>query len=70
MTQLELVLEEIIIERPQDIEQHLCADKGYDGQDALKIIVSKGYTPPCEDTRGRDPGEKSQSHLESQKVGC
>ena len=27
--QLEIVLDEIVIERPDDIEQHLCADKGY-----------------------------------------
>jgi len=45
VTQLELVLEEIIIERPQDTTQHLCADKAYDGKDALKIIVSKEYIP-------------------------
>jgi len=29
-TRLELVLDEIIIERPEDIDQHLCADRGYD----------------------------------------
>lgn len=57
VTQLALVLEEIIIERPQDIEQHLCADKAYDGQDALKIIVSKGYTPHVR-TRGEEIQEK------------
>ena len=28
VTQLELVLEEIVIARPEGIEQHLCADKG------------------------------------------
>ena len=57
VTQLELVLEEIIIERPQDVEQHLCADKAYDGQDALKIIVSKRYTPHVR-TRGEEIQEK------------
>ena len=36
VTQLELVLVEIIIERPEDIEQHLCADKAYDGSPASK----------------------------------
>ena len=29
VTQLEIVLDQIVIERPDDIEQHLCADKGY-----------------------------------------
>ena len=40
VTQFELVLDEIIVERPEDIEQHLCADKGYDGEPALKVILS------------------------------
>jgi transposase len=57
VTQPELVSEEIIIERPQDIEQQLCADKAYDGQDALKIIVSKGYTPHVR-RRGEEIQEK------------
>ena len=34
VTQLEIVLDEIVIERPDDIEQHLCADKGYYGDPA------------------------------------
>jgi transposase len=34
VTQLEIVWDEIVIERPNDIEQHLCADKGYDGDSA------------------------------------
>ena len=29
VTQLEIVLDQIVIERADDIEQHLCADKGY-----------------------------------------
>ena len=45
VSQLELVLEEVIIARPKDIEQNLCADKGYSGQPALQIIVSNGYIP-------------------------
>jgi putative transposase len=53
VTQLELVLEEIIIDRPTDIEQHLCADKAYDGQPAMQIIVSKNYIPHVK-TRGEE----------------
>ena len=34
VSQLEIVWDEIVIERPDDIEQHLCADKGYDGNPA------------------------------------
>ena len=57
VSQLELVLEEIIIERPNDIEQHLCADKGYDGEPALQVIVSKGYIPHVK-RRGEEIQEK------------
>ena len=42
VTQLEIVWDEIVIERADDIEQHLCADKGYDGDSASQIIISKG----------------------------
>ena len=57
VSQLELVLEEIIIERPNDIEQNLCADKGYDGEPALQTIVSKGYIPHVK-RRGEEIREK------------
>lgn len=39
VTQLELVLDEIVIARPFDVEQHLCAEKGYSGKPALKAIT-------------------------------
>ena len=29
VSQLEIVLDEIVIERPDEIGQHLCADKGH-----------------------------------------
>ena len=34
VSQLEIVLDEIVIERPDDIEQQRCTDKGYDGDPA------------------------------------
>ena len=42
VTQLEIVLDEIVIERPDEIEQYLRADKGYYGDTALQMIISKG----------------------------
>ena len=45
VTQLELVMDEIIIDRPEDLDQHLCADKGYDYPSALMAISSRGYIP-------------------------
>ena len=60
MTQLELVLDEIIIERPGDIEQHLCADKAYESQKALETIVSKRYIPHVK-RRGQEIREKKEN---------
>ena len=60
VTQLEIVLDEIVIERPDDIEQHLCADKGYYGDPALQIIISKGYTPHVK-SRGEEIDKKKRT---------
>ncbi len=57
VTQLEHVFEEIVIERPQDIEQHLCADKAYDSHNASKILVDNEYIPHVK-TRGEEVQEK------------
>ena len=51
---------EIVIERPDDIEQHLCADKGYYGDPALQIIISKGYTPHVK-SRGEEIHKKKRT---------
>jgi transposase len=57
VTQLELVLDEIIIERPHDIEQHLCADKGYSGNPALNAMAERKYIPHVRQ-RGEEIQEK------------
>ena len=45
MTQLAAVLDNRIILPPEETEQHLCADKGYTGEPAKKIIETHGYIP-------------------------
>jgi len=57
VSQLELVLDEIIIERPDDIEQNLCADKGYSGQPAFDAMVNRKYIPHVKQ-RGEEIQEK------------
>ncbi|MEI7934860.1 MAG: transposase, partial [Chlorobiaceae bacterium] len=44
VTQLKPVLENIVVKRPES-KQHLCTDKGYQGQPALQIIISENYIP-------------------------
>ena len=49
VTQLETVLDNIVIERPEptaDQPQHLCGDKGYDGKSARQSTIDRGYIPP------------------------
>ena len=57
VTQLEFVLDEIIINRPDGIEQHLCADKGYSGQPATEVMISRNYIPHVKQ-RGEEIQEK------------
>ena len=48
VTQLEEVLDSIIVKRPTvtvEAPQHLCADKGYTGRKARKIMLDRNYTP-------------------------
>lgn len=59
VTQLELVLDEIIVERPEDIEQHLCADKGYSGSPALEAMTDRKYIPNVKQ-RGEEIQEKEK----------
>ena len=48
VTQLEAVLASCMIKRPtpkQRRSKHLCADAGYRGKNAMKIILAHGYIP-------------------------
>jgi putative transposase len=48
VTQLETVLDSIVMKRPEPAAaklQHLCADKGYDGKPAHQSIVDRDYIP-------------------------
>jgi transposase len=53
---LELVLDEIVIERPKG-RQHLCADKGYSGDPAQLAIKERKYIPHIKQ-RGQEIQEK------------
>jgi transposase len=48
VTRIETVLDSIVVERPapeQRRAQHLCADAGYRGKKAMKVILARGYIP-------------------------
>jgi transposase len=61
VSQLELVLDEIVNERPST-EQHLCADKGYAGKPAQKAIKDHNYIPQVKQ-RGGEIQEKKGDPL-------
>ncbi len=59
VSQLEAVLDGVMIKRdnpPQRRHKHLCADAGYTGAPALKIIEAHGYIPHVKG-RGQEAGE-------------
>jgi transposase len=69
VSQLEAVLDAIVIERPSPRvrrHKHLCADAGYTGVPALKIIEEHGYIPHVKgrgqeaDELNRDPKKKAR----------
>lgn len=48
MTQIEAVLDAIVLKRPNPKHRrskHLCADAGYRGSNAMAIILAHGYIP-------------------------
>jgi transposase len=45
VTQLEKVLDSVVYKKPNQIQQNLCADKGYFGKPALQIIIDHQYIP-------------------------
>ena len=58
VSQLEAMLNAIVIERPDIFEypQHLCLDKGYTGEPALEIVVLRGFIPHIR-SRGEEKTE-------------
>ena len=68
VTQLENVLDGIVIQRPEvteDSPQNLCADKGYHGQPALDVICERGYQPHVV-PRGEE--RESKKHVSGYKA--
>jgi transposase len=61
VSQLETLLDSIIIERPDVFEhpQHLCLDKGYAGEPALETVVLRGFIPHIK-SRGQERNEKER----------
>jgi putative transposase len=62
---LEVTIEAIVVERPdpQEVEQHLCLDRGYDNEASHEVVAKHGYVghirPVGEDRRAsRRPGRR------------
>lgn len=48
VTQVEKVLDSVVIDRPEptsEAAQHLCGDKAFDSKDAREAIEARGYIP-------------------------
>ena len=63
VTQVEAVLSAIMVKRPSPLKRrskHLCADAGYRGKNAMRIILAHGYIPHVVG-RKREADQKKQS---------
>jgi putative transposase len=45
VTQVEEVLRSVVVAAPRTGNRHLCADKGYDSEEARRIMMRYGYIP-------------------------
>ena len=68
VTQIETVLDAIVVKRPtpkQRRSKHLCADAGYRGKKAMKVILAHGYIAHVvsrkreADQKKKDPKKRS-----------
>ena len=61
-SQLETLLDSIIISRPDPFEhpQNICLDKGFSGEPALQAVVLRGYIPHIK-SRGQEKSSKEQN---------
>ena len=67
-SQLDVVLDSIIVERPDHLKypQNLCLDKGYYGEPSLEIVVLRGYIPHIRsrgeeiDNKAKNPAHKAR----------
>ncbi len=53
VTQVERVLQSVVLDPPANKPRHLCADKAYDSAAARKIMCEYGYVPHVR-SRGED----------------
>ncbi|OIQ79426.1 hypothetical protein GALL_388420 [mine drainage metagenome] len=69
VTQVEAVLTGVVIQRASPSKRrskHLCADAGYRGKNAMRIILAHGYIPHVvgrkseADQKKRDPRRKAR----------
>ena len=69
VTQIEAVLDAIVVKRPapkQRRSKHLCADAGYRGKGAMAVILAHGYIPHVVSRKSeaaqkrRDPKKKAR----------
>jgi transposase len=57
---LEPTLRSIVVRRPATGNQHLCADKGYAGKPAEKVMKKRHYVPHVRQ-RGEEPQAKKRN---------
>ncbi len=63
VTQLAAVLDGRVVRPARRVKEHLCADAGYAGAQALRVIAERGYVPHVrsrgEERKAKKRGEKA-----------
>jgi len=67
ISQIEAVLDAIVIVRPEETEPHLFADKSYHGDPARRAIEARNYTPHVK-KRGEEIEAKKYSGIQASSL--
>jgi putative transposase len=65
---LEKTLDATIIQKPDEVKQHLCGDKGYDSKNARKAVKKRNYIPHIRSRREETCNKKKER--KGTTVGC
>jgi hypothetical protein len=69
VSQLEAVLDSVVIERPDIFErpQHLCLGKGFTGEPALETAVLRGFIPHIKSRGEEKTGQKQNPEYKARR---
>jgi putative transposase len=64
---LAATLDQVVVDRPREGVQHLCADAGYKGEAVLQALHARGYTPHVRQRKEEAAAKREQSGFQARR---